>query len=169
VIVVEEDARVRLALELDEDGVGEIAVHGHVSLAPGMVQAVVDARHAGEAEEVVLDEPERGVRDDVVVPVVRARIVRHEAKAIGGAVCRRLGDRLVARFERNVPILLRDRARDPGHLVMADEAPQRCDEPTAPAPGDPVVRRVAMEGDGPAVRDNDELPADHALTSLRRP
>ena len=42
VVVVEEDRRVGLALELGDDGVGEALVDGDVALAPGVVEAVVD-------------------------------------------------------------------------------------------------------------------------------
>ena len=73
VVVVEEHRRAGLTVELVEHRRGEVPVHDLVPLRPRAVQPVVEARLVLQVPEVVLDEPERRVRDDVVEPVVGAR------------------------------------------------------------------------------------------------
>ncbi len=117
VVVVEEDGRRRLALELLEDGVGEGPVHRHVALLPGAAEVVV--RVVLELPEAVLDEPERGVRDDVVVEVVRGRPVRDEPQPVARAVA---GGLLDGALGGDRAVLVRERARDPGDVVVRRRA-----------------------------------------------
>ena len=85
------------------------------------------------------------------------------------AVARLLVDRGAAGVDRDGPVLVAHRARDPGHVVVLDEAAQRGDEPAAAASRDPLAVRVAPVGDRPAIRDDDQLAAArHAPTTLRR-
>ena len=93
VVVVEEHRRTGLTVELLEDRGGEVPVHDLVPLRPRTVQSVVEARLLLQVPEVVLDEPERRVRDDVVEPVVGARVVRDEPEPEGGALARGLVER----------------------------------------------------------------------------
>ncbi len=162
-VVVEEHGRVRLALELGDNGVREVPVHDAVPLAPGVVQPVVDVGCAREPPQVVLDEPEHRVGDHVVVPVVGGRVVGDEPEAVRGAVAGRLLQRLAACLLRHGTVLLGERARDPGDVVALDQAAERSDEAATAPSGDPLTLHVALEGDGAAVGDNDELaPGGHA-------
>ena len=61
-------------------------VHGHVAVAPRLVQLGAEVGRRAESPEVVLQEPERRVRDDVVEAVVRSWIVGDEPQPIGRAV-----------------------------------------------------------------------------------
>ena len=159
VVVVEEDRRLGLTLELLENDLGEVAVDGAVAVTPGEVEPLIDARSARETPEVVLEEPEHRVGDDVVVPVVGRRVVGDEPQPVRRPVGGGLVQRLAAFLLRHLPILVGDGARDPRHVVVADEAPERGDEPAASAPGNAISARVAVEGDGATVRDDDQLPA----------
>ena len=171
VVVVEEDGRVRLALELGDDGVGERLVDGDVAVVPCVVEAVVDVGCGREPPEVVLDEPQHRVRDHVVVPVVGGRVVRDQVEPVRRPAVRHLVHRPVCLF-RHDAVLLRHRARDPGDVVVVDEAAEGRDEAAATAPGDAPASGVAVVHDRPAVRDDDQLaPGRHGDTldaGLRR-
>src|SRR3954452_9091075 len=78
VVVVEEDIRFGVARELLDDRVRKPVVDGQVPLRPREMEPVVDVWGLDEAPEVVLREPEDRVRDDVVIEVVRLRIVRDQ-------------------------------------------------------------------------------------------
>ena len=119
VVVVEEDRRLGLGLELLEHGLGEGLVDLRVAAVPGVLQRDVDRRLVRELPEVVLEEPEHRVRDDVVEPVVGRLVVCDEAQAKRRAVARALLDRGPARLDRDRPVLVAHRAGDPGHVVVA--------------------------------------------------
>ena len=121
VVVVEEDRGVGLAIELRHDRVCERAVDGLVAAVPRGVKAEIDVRRRREPPQVVLDEPERGVRDDVVVPVVCDRVVCDEPKVVRRAVARRLRYRGVRGLGGDRAVLRRHRARDVGDVVGGDE------------------------------------------------
>jgi hypothetical protein len=167
VVVVEEDRRVRLALELVEHGLGEVPVDRDVPLLPRVVEGLVDLGRRGQAPQVVLHEPEHRVGDDVVVPVVRGRVVGDETQAIRRSVLRHLLQRPVFRLFGDDAVLLGHRARDPRHLVPRDQAAQRGHEPPAAAPRSPCSVLAAGEGDGPAVGDDDQLPPGHGAHPTR--
>ena len=120
-IVVEEDGRARIAIEFVQDHFGERAIHGHVALRPRVVQPVVETRRRLEIPEVVLNEPQRRVRDDVVEPVVRLLVVRDEPEAIRGAVARSLGERFGTCLLCDGAIFARHGARHPRYVVVHDE------------------------------------------------
>ena len=159
VVVVEEHRRVGLAFELGERRVREGPVDGDVAPVPGVIEALVDVRGVGEPPEVVLEKPERRVRDDVVEPVVGRRVVSNEPQAVRRPVARDLFDRLSAGLDDDGAVLLGHRARDPRHVVMRDEAAQGSDEPAAAAPGHAFALFVARERGGTAVRDDDQPSA----------
>ena len=78
---MEEDGRVRVALELLDDGSREGTVDRDVALLP-RAENRVRVRVVLELPEPVLDEPERRIRDDVVGERVRLGwIVRDEPEA----------------------------------------------------------------------------------------
>src|ERR671931_265832 len=112
VIVVHEDRRLSVCLELLGDRVGEALVHARVALLPGVLQRDVDRRRVGQLPEVVLEEPEDGVRDDVVEPVVGGLVVGDEAEAERRAGRERLLDS-AAGFLEDGAVLLAHRARHP--------------------------------------------------------
>ncbi len=157
VVVVQEERGVGLALELLDRGRGEGPVDGDVPVTPGALQLVVDVRGACQRPEVVLEEPQRRIRDHVVEALVGQLVVGDETQAVARAVARGLVDRSPGLL-RHEPVLVGHRARDPGHLVVRDEAAQRRHEPAAAAPHDPPPRVVAPVRDGPAVGDDDQLP-----------
>jgi hypothetical protein len=162
VVVVEEDGRLGLGLELGEDRVREGVVHRHVALVPGVVEAAVDVRRVRQRPEIVLQEPEGRIRDDVVEPVVGRLVMWDEAQSVRRAVAGDLLDRLAARLLGHGAVLGGDRARDPRHVVMCDEAPERRHEPAPATLGDPLAVRVQRVRDRAAIRHHDQLsPIPH--------
>ena len=139
VVVVEEDRRIGLTVELLDDRVRKPAVHGHVALAPGVVKTVVDVRRARKPPEVVLDEPQHRVRDHVVVPVVRRRVVGDEPQLVGGAAPCRLVDRAAVGLVHHFPVLVGHGACDPRDVVVLDEAAERGHQSAAAATSEPVA------------------------------
>ena len=103
VIVVEDDRRVGLRVQLGKGGLGKGAVHRHVAVLPRMVEAWIDVRRVGERPQVVLEEPERGVRDDVVEPVVSGRVVGDEPQPVRRAVAGNFARRPRRRTRRRPP------------------------------------------------------------------
>jgi hypothetical protein len=85
--------------------------------------------------------------------------VRDEPQPEGRAIARVLVDRGSAGLSDDGAVLVGHRARDPGDVVVGDEAPQRSHEPAAPAPCDALAAAIARERDRPPVRDDDQLPA----------
>ena len=160
VIVVEEDRCVGLGVELVQDRVGERSVHRDVPVVPGVMEPRADVRRVRERPQVVLQEPERRVRDDVVEPVVRGRVVRDEPQPVRRAVARHLLDRVAAGLLRDRPVLVGHRARDPRHVVVRDQAPERSDEPAASTSRQAVPVLVTRERHRAAVGDDDQLPAE---------
>ncbi len=165
VVVVEEHRRLGLSLELLEHDLGEVAVHGAIAVTPGNVEPLIDARSAREAPEVVLEKPQHRVGDDVVVTVVRRRVVDDEPQPVGRPVGGGLVQRLAVSLLRHLPVRVGDGTCHPRHVVVAHEAPEGGHEPAAAAPGNAISVCVAVEGDGAAVGDDDQLPAaDHRST-----
>ena len=159
VVVVEEHRRRRLALELGDRRVGEGLVDGEIAVEPRVVQPEVEIRRVRQPPHVVLEEPQRRVRDDVVVPVVGRRVVRRRGGCDTRAVARSLVDRIATVLAGDDAILVAHRARDPRHLVSRDEAAQRGDEPAAAATRDPLAVCDRVVRHGPAVCDDDQLAA----------
>jgi hypothetical protein len=122
VVVMEEDRRLGLGLELLEHRLREGLVDGRVAAVPGVLQGDVDRRLVGELPEVVLQEPEHRVRHDVVEPVVGRLVVGDEPQPERRAVASALVDRGAAGLDRDRPVLVAHGARDPRHVVMRDEA-----------------------------------------------
>ena len=157
VVVVKEHRGSGLAIELGDGRVRERLVDGEVAAVPRGVQAEVQVRRVRQPPHVVLEEPERRIGDDVVVPVVRRGVERDQADAIGRAVASRLVGRLAAVLARDDAVLLAHRARDPRHLVPRHQAAQRGDEPAATPAHDPLARRRTLVRNGTAIRNDDEL------------
>ena len=137
VVVVEEDRRVGLTLELLERRSSQRLVDRHVSVAPGRVQLRPEVGSGPQAPEVVLQKPESRVRKHVVEAVVGDRIVCHQPQPVGGSVHRLLDER-PALLRGYHTILVRHRARQPSHVVMTEQTAQRGDDTAAAAPRHPV-------------------------------
>ena len=169
VIVVEEHGRTGIAVELLEHGCRERRVDLDVAVVPGRVEPVIDGRPVRELPEVVVDEPEHRVRHDVVKPVVGLLVVRDQPQPERRSAARGL----VQHFAGKRMVLVRDRARDPCHVVQGEQSAQRGDEAAAAAPRDPLAPVVPRERHWAAVRDDDELPAHRrtltASSLLKRP
>ena len=155
VVIVEEDRRLGLGLELLGDRLREAFVDAHVAVRPGVLERDVDRGRVGQLPEVVLQEPEHRVRDDVVEPVVGRLVVRDQAQPHRGVAAEALLDHALS---CHGAVFVAHRARDPGHVVVRDEPAQRRDEPAAAAPGH-ALAVLARVGDGPAVGDDDQLAA----------
>jgi hypothetical protein len=82
VVVVEADGCLGLGVQLVDDRVGEVGVDRDVTLVPREMEAAVEIGHVSEIPEVVLQKPERRVRDDVVEPVVGGLVVGDEPEPI---------------------------------------------------------------------------------------
>ncbi len=126
-------------------------------MRPRRVERSVQVGLVGKTPHVVLDEPQRGVRDDVVEPVIRDGVVRDEAQAVRRAVAEGLAERVLPVLGCDSTILVAHRAADPGHVVLRDEAPQRRDEPAAATLRDPLAGVRPRVREGTAVRDDDQL------------
>ena len=157
VIVVEEHGGVRLALELREGGRSKTCVDGRIAVTPGSVKRTIDPRRVRQLPQRVLDEPQHRVRDDVVVPVVGLLVVGDQVETVRRPV---LG-RLVERRTGTGAIFLARRARDPRHVVVPEEAPQRGREPAAAT----ALGPVCLERDGTTVGDDDQFAAHGASVS----
>jgi len=94
VVVVEEDGRLRLPLELLERRCREPLVDGHVALPPCLVQRRIEVGTATEPPEVVVQEHERRVRDRVVEAVVGHRVMGDEPQPVRRALPRSLLERM---------------------------------------------------------------------------
>jgi hypothetical protein len=161
---VEEDGRVRIALELLDHRLGECTVDRYVSLEPRVVDAVVDARSRGEVPEMVLEKPQHRVGDDVVEPVVRLLVVRDHSQAVGRAVTRGLLERFLVVVQCDNAILVGHSTCDPRDVVMQNEAAQSGDEPSATSARD-ALAAAPVERHGAAVGNDDQIPAGgHAGT-----
>ena len=169
---MEEDGRVRLTLERVEGRRRERLVDRHVAVRPGVVDRDVEVGRDTEPPEVVLQEPERRVREHVVEAIVGLRVVRDEAQPVAGAVARRLGES-AGMLGGDDAVLRGHRARDPGHVVMCEQAAERRHEAAAAPPSSPLVTRTLVR-DRRAVRDDDELsprrrrPGQRRYASARR-
>src|SRR5262245_14843634 len=153
VVVVEEHGRLGFAFELVEHRSREPVVYDHVAVPPRVVKGGVHPRCVGELPERMLDEPQHRVRNDVVVPVVRLRIVSDEMEPVGVLLHRLAGQRALS---------LRGRARDPGHVLVLEQAAQGRREPAAAALQGSVARDLHRS----AVRADDQLPA-HLRRGIR--
>jgi hypothetical protein len=159
VVVVEEHRGVGLRLELGKDCLGERLVDGDIAIVPGVMEPRSDVRRVRQRPQIMLQEPQRRVGHDVVEPVVRRRVVRDEPQPIRRAVACDLVDRVTTCLVGDDAVLIRHRARDPRHVVVRDEAPQRRDETPASAPRHAISLLVPPEGHRAAVGDDDQLSA----------
>ena len=157
VVVVEEDRRVGLAVELLHRRSGQRLVDRHVPVAPGLVQLRPEVRRGAQAPEVVLQEPERRVRQHVVEAVVGGWIVRDEPQPIRRAVRRLLAERAVL-LGRDCSVLLGHRARHPGHVVVGKQAAEGRHDPAAAPPRNAASVGVTRVRDRRAIEDDEELP-----------
>ena len=159
VVVVEEDRGVGLVLELGQHRVGEALVHRDVALLPRVVEPRIVIGGVHQVPEVVLEEPQRRVRNHVVVPVVRRFVVGDEAQAVGRALARALLDRDALGLRGDRAVLVGHGAGDPGHVVLSQQAPQSRHQPSAPTARHPLSA-LAPVRDGAAVGDDDQLPPE---------
>src|SRR5581483_11529337 len=153
VVVVEEDRRLGLAVELLERRGGERLVHRHVAGVQGPPELRAELRRHAGIPEAVLQEPERRIGDDVVKQVICRGIVGDKVQPVRVPVPRRLLER-AATLRRDGAVPVAHRARDPRHVVVRDEAGQRSDEASAAPP-----RLPALVRDRRPVGDDEQLAA----------
>ena len=110
---MEENGCAGVAIQLLHDCVGEFPVDGGVPLFPRGAEVALGL--VLELPQPVLNKPESGIGDHVVVEVVRDRVVRDEPQPVARAVC---CGRFHRPFGRHNAILIRERACDPGDVVM---------------------------------------------------
>ena len=134
VVIVGENGCLRRALELRQHRGCKPGVDCRVPIAPGSVERTIDLRRVRELPQRMLDEPQHRIRDDVVVPVVGLLVVSDQVQPVGRAVC----GGLIHRHAGTTAVLLARRARDPGDVVVVQEAAKCCGEPAA-APTDGAV------------------------------
>ena len=118
---MQEHGGVRAAVELCDDRIRKALVHRHVSVEPRVPEGHIDVGLVGQAPHVVMQEPERRIRDDVVVALEGSRVVGDEPEAVGRAVPPRLVERLAAVLLGDEPVLLAQRAGNPCDVVLHDE------------------------------------------------
>ena len=82
VIVVDHHDRFDGALELLDDGAGEILVDDVVAELEGLDLLAPDVGSVGQVPQVVLDEPQHRVGEDVVEAVVRVRVADYQAHLV---------------------------------------------------------------------------------------
>ncbi len=126
---------------------GHEAVVGAVGV-PGLHPPAVGAGPAGRVEQVVVAEPQRGVRDHVVGQVVDVRLGldQFDAQSVGGH--QTLG--------RGQPVGLVHRGGDPGGARARHERVERARQPASGRRGDGTAV-LHPEGQGATVGDQDEV------------
>src|SRR5690606_22452440 len=151
------------ALAGGDDLVGEHPVYLDVAVAPGVPGLVGDVGSAGGVPQVVLEEPEQGVADLVVVLVVRLLVGHDEAEAESGAA---LGgrDEILASPVRHGPALAvaggHGRGNPDRFLVLEDGA-DRGDETATALPGAELAVADLGERDRSAIRGDDQRMLIH--------
>ncbi len=136
VVVVEEHGRLWLALELGEHGLREARVHLRIAVVPGVLVRDVEGGLVREIPEVVLKEPEHGVRDDVVVAVVRSLVVGHEAQPERRPV--------VGRSSTASPPASAATTRSSSLIALAIQVTSWCDSSPRSAVTSPPAPRLAV-------------------------
>ena len=160
VVVVEHHERVVLALDRADHRLGEVPVHRHVALVPGVRLLLADVGRVREVPQVVLDEPQDRVRDHVVEAVVGVRVGLDQEHLVVDPVELDV-DRLPARLALDLGVLLGHRRGDPERLALRDQAGQRGHQAAAAAPHHALAVLVQLELGRAAVRDDYE-PLAHA-------
>ena len=148
VVVVEEDRRRRSGcsgrgIELFDNRRRKGAIHGPVALLPGRLELAAEVRLSTETPEIVLGEPQQRIRYHVVERVVGLAVVPDQAQPKPGAVVCLLGKGGAAGLGRHEPVLIRHRARDPDHVLRAEQPPERGREPAGAPLRNPVPVLVA--------------------------
>jgi hypothetical protein len=153
VVVLHEDHGVGGGLVGDH--VGEGLVHLAVG-RPGRPPALVEARSSRQVEQAVVDEPERGVADDVVVLAVDAGVDGEGAdvEAVGGDASLLGGDSIASGHGGG----------DPGGVGVDDERRDAGHQPTRAALGSQLAVVVDVERERPAVRHDHQRSLGHAVT-----
>jgi len=167
VVVVDHHDGIGTRLEGLDHGVGEQVVGHHVALRPRREFLLADVRHVRQIPQVVLDEPQHGVGDHVVVALVDLRLHHHEASRRGRARLRD-GKRAV-RLGGDPPVAVLDGRRYPQHRHDVDESRERGHEPAPGAHHARAALPVVDEAHRAPVRNQDERPPLHASTVLAIP
>ena len=159
VVVVQEDRGVGLAAELVDDGVCERPVHRHVPLTPRVMHPVIEVRRPRQRPEVMLEKPQRRIRDHVVEPVVDDLVVRDEVEPVGRPVARRLLDSAASSPATT---------RSSSVIALAIHVTSWCETRLRSAVTRPPPPRRAIRSPW-APRPNDTGPRLETTISLRRP
>ena len=161
VVVVQHHQRVVPAVDLGDDGVGDVAVDRLVAVVPGVALLLADVRRVGEVPEVVLDEPEDRVGDHVVEAVVGGRVAADHADAVVDPVELEL-DRPALGLLGDGDVLVGHRRGDPDRVAVGDQPREGGDEAAAAAPQRPLTVLAALELQRPPIRDDDQGRVVHA-------
>ena len=148
VVVVEHHERLLEALDLAQDGGGDVGVDRLVAVLPGVDLLPADVRGVGEVPEVVLDEPEDRVGDHVVEAVVGVRVGLDQQHAV--ARSRRSRARPARRrARRDRDVLVGHRRGDPERVAVRDQPREGGHEAAAAAAHGALAVLVARTGPGP--------------------
>ncbi len=151
------------ALAGGDDLVGEHPVYLDVAVAPGVPGLVGDVGSAGGVPQVVLEEPEQGIADLVVVLVVGLLVGHDKAKAEPGAA---LGwrDDLLAAPARHGPALAVAGGHgggDPDRFLVLEDGADGGDEAAAALAGAELAVADLGERNRTSIRGDDQRMLAH--------
>ena len=168
VVVLEEDeGRLRVVLSLGGDGVGDRLVDGDVAALPGLVDGAADVGRARRVPHVVLEEPEQGVAEDVVVPLVD--VAGHDDEADVDLVIGELEEAAVGLFG-GAAVAVGHGGGDPGGGEEAGGGGEGGDHAAAAAAADEGAVVLDAELQGAAVAGDDQAALrQHLLAEVLQP
>ena len=142
VVVVDHHDRLVVALDLLDDGGGEVLVDDVVAVLERLDLVAPDVRGVGEVPEVVLDEPQHRVGEDVVEAVVGLGVADDQAHLVLAARRRAHAERLALGLVRLARVAVGQRRGDPHRVAVRRQARQGRHQPARPA----LDAAVVLEG-----------------------
>ena len=157
-VVLQHDQRLAAGcLSGGDDLIGEQLVDDDVAVPPGVPDLLRDVRRSRRIPQIVLEEPEQGVADDVVVLVVRLRVGHDEAQAELARIAE-LDERFagVLGVSGAQTIALGHGCRDPNRLSLAGDRGDRGDHAAAPLARVEGTVGLSRERDRSSVRGDNQ-------------